>query len=66
MKLNMSRSENTLLLGFSEELLNENRETFVYANDISVAAMFELARADFELYQVNLVPVLIFKKKLHF
>ena len=58
MKLNMSQSDSTLLLEYSEEMLNENRETFVYAHDISVAAMFELARADFELYQVRLSPVL--------
>ena len=53
MKLNMSKSDSSLLLQFSEEVRNKNQETFVYANDITVAAMFELARSEFELYQVQ-------------
>lgn len=53
MQLNMSKSDSSLLLQFSEEVRNKNQETFVYANDITVAAMFELARNEFELCQVQ-------------
>ena len=66
MKLNMSKSGKTLLVGYSEEIRNENQETFVYANDISIAAMFELARNDFEQYQVKFELVFYLLKQDNF